>query len=261
MGKIILYIFLAGCCVIGCGCQEKQRKRRTASVEGITLKDVQPVGSGKTKPEVAIDVVTFEVPRENWTGSEDIFAELTTQPIRFLNQKALNANGITVGAGNNITWAKVAEQLNRLSATKAKTSKILLYDELTNDLAVTMISAKNVDYTNQKGQLSKLLLDNGVLSWRMQARSHIVQSGTAVLSVSAVFNYQFSMSLQRIAPKDMLEVNLKATAFEMAIRPGGFILLGPADNDAGLNTLGKSLFAGRDETVRLYLVLCVRVTN
>ncbi|MCD6395228.1 MAG: hypothetical protein J7M40_17220 [Planctomycetes bacterium] len=283
MGRILfLILVLASVCLVSfCGCQKAEQSPARASVDGIKLKDLEPVDPGNLPPQIRFRIFRFEV-HTDWISSlQQGFSQFDTTQLNFAQLPAFQANGFLVGFGTNEHMGGLSILLEKIQARRKETRNLLVYDDAGDDISVAMLnSKKEVSWKVADGKVSKDVFSPGRFSWMLKAAPVPDIRGVAQVRMLPVYRMGtdgFLTYLARMRSYTPFDFG----AFDVRMNPGDFVLLGSlgepeapakpaaddqpeaaeADKKPPDLTLNRLLFYPPEKpwAINLYLVLCTGV--
>ena len=288
MNRPFFYIVLiATTCLLGCLGQDASSD---VSIDGIKLSDITATDSTRLPPQIFFRMFVFEMPAENFTSINDIFKNLSTEPLRFVNEDTFRANGFNAAFGYNKMWDPAASRLRQLNAKRIMTKNIFIFDDDGHDIPVAGINnPQTMLYISKERIITTANLDNGQFTWRIKAKAIPQRRATAGVTIMPVFknNNQpgFTKLIEGAKPGEMV---FGSAGFGLNMSSEDFVLIGPSRYNIGQTTLCNTFFARiRDYVInepsqyqsggvtmtkpvtvkknapmiRLYMIVCVRVGN
>jgi hypothetical protein len=288
MNRPFFYIVLIATACLG-GCQEQQAGS-DVSIDGIKLSDLAAANSTRLPSQVFFRMFVFEMPAENFTSINDIFKNLSTDPLRFVNEGTFRANGFNAGFGYNKMWDTAADRLRQLNAKRVMTKNIFIFDDNGHDIAIAGTNNPHTMlYISKDRIITTANLNSGQFIWRIKAKVIPQRRGTAGVTIMPVFkdNYQPKLEklLEGVKPRETV---FGSAGFGLNMSNEDFILIGPARYNSEQVTLCNSFFARTGDyivnepsqhqsgdvtitkqitvkkdapMIRLYMIVCVRVGN
>lgn len=288
MNRPFFYIVLiATTCLLGCLGQDAGSD---VSIDGIKLSDITAVNSTRLPPQIFFRMFVYETPAENFTSLNDIFENLSTEPLRFVNEDTFRANGFNAAFGYNKMWDPAASRLRQLNAKRIMTKDIFIFDDDGHDIPVTgSNNPQTMLYISKERIITIANLDSGQFIWRIKAKAIPQRRGTAGVTIMPVFknNYQskFAKLFEGVKPGETV---FGSAGFGLNMSYEDFVLIGPSRYNTEQTTLCNSFFARiRDYVINepsqyqpgsvtmtkpvtvkknapmihLYMIVCVRVDN
>ena len=270
MKRAILRIIFAGALslgafALGIGCDEPQRRRSKVPLEGVKITDLIPATRTPVPPQIQFQILTYELPARNAPLLEGLFDELETKPLNFARRPAFSANGFSAGFGNSQIWGKVAERLDYASAVKRSMRSLIVFDDRGDEIIVApLYEEQSLFYANAAGHLTGTRLGNGRLLWNMRSWPHGQQRGVTEVEFQCLYRPQVQTAVGRLMGREKAgEIAFEFTNFNLRMSGGDFVILGPLGYNPDEITLSSLLFSspGPDAMVRVYMILCKRVSN
>lgn len=288
MNRPFFYIVLiATTCFLGC---LEQDTGSDVSIDGIKLSDITPANSTRLPPQIFFRMFVFEMPAENFTSINDIFENLSTEPLRFVNEDIFRANGFNAAFGYNKMWDPTASRLRRLNAKRIMTKNIFIFDDDGHDLAIGGTdNPQTMLYISKERIITVANLDVGQFIWRIKAKIIPQRRETAGVTIMPVFKSNNQPAFTKlIKGASSGEMVFGSAGFGLNMSGEDFILIGPSRYNIGQATLCNSFFARiRDyfvskpsqyesggvtmtkpvtvkknaPMIHLYMIVCVRVGN
>ena len=288
MNRPFFYIVLiATTCLLGCLGQDAHSD---VSIDGIKLSDITATDSTGLPPQIFFRMFVFEMPAENFTSINDIFKNLSTEPLRFVNKDTFRANGFNAAFGYNKMWDPAASRLRQLNAKRIMTKNIFIFDDDGHDIVIAGTNnPQTMLYISKERIITIANLDSGQFIWRIKAKIIPQRRGTAGVTIMPVFknNYQpkFTKLIEGVKPGETV---FGSAGFGLNMSNEDFILIGPGRYNSEQATLCNSFFARIGDYVidepsqhksgsvtvtkqitmkkdapiiRLYMIVCVRVGN
>lgn len=250
--------------------------------EQVKIRDLAPIDNN-TQPDsqrlktINFNVCIFEIPADEISSLDKIWPTLYTQPLRFNNPEAFNANSFRVGFGQIPMWNRVANALRSVDGIQAGTFSLLIPGGQSNDVAIAALSREQtVFYTSNKGTMEGAIFGRGRLGLRVQAEKMAGARGVCRVSVQPVFSPPERRQIPLLSAREKSgEYLFESAGFSLNISPGDFLLLGPEKYESGQTTLSSLLFSKPEgslffneldrkppelrEAVRLFLIVCTSI--
>jgi len=289
MNRPFFYIILivATTCLAGC---TEQNSKRAAPIDGIKLSDLAPANSMALPPEIFFQMFVFEMPAENFTSIKDIFKDLSTGPLRFVNKDTFRANGFEAGFGYNKMWDGIGRRLRELNARKVMTKNIFIFDDDAYDIPIAIANhPQTMIYIAKDRTITTADFTSGQFIWRIKAKAIAQRRATAGITIMPVFkNKGLGRFTKMIKNAPSGETVFGSAAFGLNISDEDFVLIGPSRYNKGQLTLCDSFFTRTRDyianepsqhqaggislnkpvtmkkeipMIRLYMIICVRVGN
>jgi hypothetical protein len=218
--------------------------------EGVKISDLAPAHSGKRPNDQSLktinfSVYVFELPAENISLLDEVWAMLHSWPIQFVDYSAFRANSFTVGIGEVETWRRVAESLDAAGAKKAPLVSLFLSDGQADDIAVAAIRREQtISYASAGAAMVRATVRPGRLALRIIARKISGSRGVCYVEVHPVFSPPLASAIPHLAARAKgVELPFVPAGFGLKMSPGNFILLGPEKYIGDKITLGGLLFS------------------
>jgi hypothetical protein len=290
MNRPFFYVALIAAITCLVGCQEKN-KGPVVPIDGIKLSDLSPANSTKLPPQIFFRMFVFEMPAENFTSLRDIFESLSTEPLRFVNEDTFKANGFEAAFGYNKMWDGIGSRLRELNARKVTTKNIFIFDDDGYDIPIgSADNRQTMLYIAKDRTITTTdLASGGQFTWRIKAHVIKQRRATAGITIMPVFKHKgqgrFAKMVEE-APSG--ETVFGSAAFGLNMSDEDFVLIGPSRYNRGQITLCNSFFVRTGDyiisepsqyqadgvtmnkpvtvkkeipTIRLYMIVCVRVDN
>lgn len=265
----VFQIAVLSCAVLvltGCNGREESN----ASLQGIKVGDLAPSLAGKRAADqlsktVNFAVHVFEIPAENISTLDDVWAMLSTKPLRFSDYDAFGGNLFSAGLGRVQMWDKISALLTASGARRVKVITLLLSIGQTDDFTITRLHNKqNISYVSSVGLTDDITVGPGTLVLRIKTEK--IPGSRGVCKVNAVpvllspMRSSVPQSATRIKSKDLV---FGSCGFKVKMRPGNFFFLGPTKYADQQATLGGLFFSqpGLRPSVKTFLFVCTGVNN
>lgn len=283
MGRILfLILVLASVCLVSfCGCQEADQTPARTSVDGIKLKDLEPVDHSTLPLQIRFRIFRFEVPTDRIATLQQGISQLDTTQLSFAQRQAFQANGFLAGFGTNEHMSGLSALLEKIQARRKETRNLLVYDDAGDDISITMLNSKEeVSWKLAGGKVAKDVFSHGRFSWMLKAAPVPDIRGVAQVRMLPVYRMgtdgfiTYLARMRSYAPFDF-------GAFDVRMNLGDFVLLSSsgqpdasgkpaagdqpeaseADTEPPDLTLNRLLFYPPEKpwAINLYLVLCTGV--
>lgn len=282
----VIFIF-AMLAITGCG---ESVKRPPLQRHSIKIGDIKPSFSTKKMPEIAYQIMTFEIPAENVSILEEMFGALSQKSLHFKDPHGFGANGFSVGFGHKSDWQPLGKKLRLARARKVEARSLIVFDDQGDDVQAGIIeSPGKYFYTHLNGSVSPQSLGPGYIAFRMKARPVADSRGLAFLSVQPLFSRGLDETISRLAGRKISgETVFDAASFNLKTGAGDFVLLSSTEPKEGLAMISELFFrVNRQITmrkpeltddiaidanisgtirkdvnmIRAYIILCTGVTN
>lgn len=257
MKQISAIITVCLFCCIGC------TPPKAPVWEGVKFKDLART---KHSPQSVLEsplqfnVYIFALPADNFADVKDVWAALSTKPLRFVSTDSFGENGFAAGVGTTTQWEPVAEKLREAESKTIKKTDLIMFGGNREDIALLKLEAeKNIFYRTQDDQINGATLGPGETTLRLAAVTLPDVRGVCTLTIEPMFR---NTAKPGNAAADANELVFAAATFSAKMSPGDFVLLGPARFSRQDMTLGSLFFSSPDtSTVQLYMIVCTGVSN
>ena len=192
------------------------------------------------------------MPAENFSLLNNAFNSLRKINLLFNDFHAFEANGFAAGFGRNQMWIPVADMLQQAQAKRISTNNLLIYDDKPHDIFVTeIIEEKTVFHTGTDKTVIGTSLSDGALAWRISAWHAPILKSVANVRVLPVFTHTFTTQIARITGIEQnQQLAFESSGFELKMRPGDFVLLGPRQYEKEQITLSNLIFITTGDFIR-----------
>jgi hypothetical protein len=283
MGRIVfLILVLASVCLVSfCGCQKAEQTPGRTSVDGIWLRDIEPVDHSNLPLQIRFRVFRFEVPTDRIATLQQDFSQFDTAQLSFAEQQAFQANGFLAGFGTDEHMGGISALLEKVQARRKETRNLLVFDDAGDDISSTMLNSKEeVSWKLAGGKVAKDVFSHGRFSWMLKAAPVPDIRGVAQVRMLPVYRMGADGFLTYLA-RMRSYTPFGFGAFDVRMNPGDFVLLGSlgepdasgkpavddqpeaaeADKQPLELTLNRLLFYPPEKAwaINLYLILCLGV--
>jgi len=252
---------------LSAGCRSNSRERIW---ENVKLGDLAPA-RGRNRPvqqglkTVNVVIYTFEIPADNSDALNAIWPLLYTEPIRFRDAQAFEANAFVLGFGQMRMWDAIADLLRTAGGRKVESSTLLFSGSRANDLVVAVFSRRQeIFYVPAGGSTQSLSAGPGKVVLRLTAEKIPDQRGVCKFRAVPVYSPPRLRPIPQLANREKsYEFVFESLGFEVTLSPGEFVLLGPEKYVRRGGTLQSLFFStGRPmPRVRTYLFVCTAVND
>lgn len=260
--QIIAYVALT-LALIGCG----QEKPKQPNIKGITLRDLTPINPTREETElinITLDILAFEIPLDNLYMLTQIWPNLNTDTISFVDTPGFAANDFALGSGQGWMWRHVSEIFEPAGAKRIASERLLMRKGQEDYFQVARLRKKgNIFYFNQSRAYQPVPVDNGILILKIAAEYIPHQRGICTINARPAFKPRGS-HLRRKGTQLLVEKHeFSSLGFSIVMSPGDFLLLGPAAFPQDANSIGQFFFipSRKKPTVRLYAILCTSIID
>lgn len=282
MIRVFQIVVFSCVCLLVTGCKIPEKNKPIW--EQVKISDIAPSDSNKqTGPKflntINFDVHIFEIPAENINKLDDIWKILYSQPLRFRDYKAFQANSFVVRFGQTPELNQMLDLLHAADGQKVITVKLLSADSQANDVIATRLnSQQDVLYVSRDGLTDKANVGPGLLCLRVRAQKTPGSRDMCSIIAEPAFSLLTSSPIPALAKRARRhEFIFAPLAFGLKMSPGDFILLGPERYISDQSTLGGLFFSEPkeslffDETtlklpepkpaVRILILVCTGIIN
>ena len=267
----VFQIVVFGCAaILLTGCNAPEKDKDEAIWEQVKIGDLAPSPNAKRPSSqllktINFKVYIFEIPAENISTLDDIWATLYTEPLRFNNSDAFKANSFLVGFGQVQMWDKIADLLRTAGGEKIETVSLLLPDGQANDLTIARLhNEQTIFHISTAGSMEGVTIGPGKLALRIKAEKIPGSRGVCNVVMLPVFSPPIKRAFSQSATREKsAEFPFTPAGFKLKMSPGDFVFLGPGKYISHQITLG-SLFFSRPKpkpVVRTYLIVCTRIID
>ena len=218
--------------------------------EDVKISDLAPAHNGKRPSDQSLKTINFgvyvfELPAENISLLDEVWAMLHSWPIQFVDYSGFRANSFSVGIGEIEIWSKIAESLDAAEAKKAPLVSLFLSDGQADDIAVAAIRREQtISYASAGAAMVGATVGPGRLALRIIARKVPGSRGVCYVEVHPVFSPPVASAIPHLAARaKAAELPFVPAGFALKMSPGDFILLGPKEYIGDKITLGGLLFS------------------
>ena len=271
MNRLFFYILLAGAVGWATGCGQERKQPPPPAIEGIKIRDLEPITPMQLPQQIHFRIYTFEVPAENIPLPKELFLGLIRKPLHFADYETFEANGFFTGFGQSGMWNEISARLARAGARSAGNSRLIVFDDKGDDVIFNTLAAEqNIFYTNSEGKLVGTSLGNGRLGWRIKAKPIAKLRGACEVKLEPVFKSQQSNYIARLLGREQdNEIVFDIAEFELTMSSGDFVLIGPSQYKPDDISLGSLFFTSRGDyslrknvpLIRLFLIACTQVSD
>lgn len=263
MRYLTVSIFVFTAMMAGCDDNVVPRVRQ-ASIDGLTLADLQPTVIEKPAPVMLFMVTTFLMDAERAASVRSCYEDLPQGAIRFLDKKAFEANGFFVSMGTGMQTGAVGRCLSQMGAEQFGQANLILDAGTEMPFSEVFIDAeRTLSYAADGGGSETVTLQYGNLGWTLTARPDPTTPGRVHTRIQPVFTPRGLLNwpgAERYARK--MEHRIEAGRFDVSLRDADFVVLGVIrDSFEEMTTLEQILFMqpGRKDKMLLYVIMCVKV--
>lgn len=245
------------------GCTEKQTSPKQPSIEGLTLEQLRADTDNELIPAFLFVITTFLVDQSQADDISVCYEKLLQRSIRFLDQRAFQANGFNASLGTGIQAGPLFECLTRMGAIRLGQTTLVVEPGAEIPFTQAPINQEQiVKYSAAGGELTSVSLQNGDIGWMLTARPdpesplHIHTRIQPVFTPRGLLNWP---GAQRYIQK--MSHRFEEGRLDVSLRDGDFIILAVKDAaNRDLAPLEQFLFlqSGAKSKLRLYVIMCVK---
>lgn len=239
--------------VILSGCTDPVQPPAGNSRTKIKLKDISPSTKQSLPPDINFQFITFQMPADEFPLLQQAFNSLRKTNFLFSDYFAFEANGFAAGFGRNQMWTPVASTLQQAETKRISTNNLIIYDDTPFDIFVSeILEEKTVFHSGADNSVIGTSLADGVLAWRISARHAPILKSVANVGIQPIFSSGFNSQISRLTGvKKTEQVVFEPMSFELKMRAGDFVLLGPGKYEKDELTLSSLFFITFGDFIRL----------
>lgn len=236
---------------IACGCQEPRANRSggDASIEGLTLADLQPHQSQQANSEfrLSISVLTYQLDVDSLDQLSRVYRVLSKRGIDYENKSAFNANGFSVGLGMHQKGGEVARALTEIGAAQTGHARVTIPTETHEAIFSVPVPPQSMTFPMSHRTRGGVTLGAGQLGWIFSAQKDPTAPGILAVQVEPAFWEQGLADLRLLSGEVPLQFKtFDVGRFYIKLQPGQFFVLGPAGAILRQQTLSQKLFTGSE---------------
>lgn len=243
--KFAIIILTASILVAGiAGCNEPKQAKQNTHAKTVRLSDIQPAQKPDKPTEMAITVLTYEIPEKNKKFVEQIYEELSKQYIKFPDLNVFQDNGFIAGFGMPKNWPVIADLLFLAHSSSTETNNLIFIDSSSSDIVTGATYEGQTFYLSKRRQQHELVkLPAGQLVWRVSARALPNRQGIGLAQIKAVHKEDVLPALTKLPGYENVgETPFNDIAVKLNITPGEFVIIGPDLKDSDRITLSEFFF-------------------
>ncbi len=245
--------------IIGCAGAQKS-KPDPVSVEGLTIEDIKPRLSAKSVKTVYMQLNIYEIARADFTKLDNIYEELMTEPLRFMNKQSFDKNGFKAGYGNFAMLNSLLEKLEQVGAHRRANNMLIFFDARGDDITARRITEpRTVFYTDKSGAFRGSDLEFGKLVFHIKAKPSEQVRGLAEVKIVPAYKPGSDGGIINPARAETGQVIFPSMATALNMGVGDFMLIGPQAVSDELN-LSNLFFTSQEmDIVYMYMFICTGV--
>ena len=205
-------------------------------------------------------VYLFEIDANEFNLISENLAELNDAEMKWAVPKVFTDNGFVIAAGKRNDWTELGAKLLLAQAKKTSTISLMLYEDISDDIAVSSLKEPNSVFCKvADNKFLNLKLGPGQSRLRVRISSVIGLLGVCRVDITPVFIPGRMKSDDRfIRNKLARETVFNGSALNFRIRPGQFVLIAPGNYEPEHRTLSGMFFSLKEPppTVRVMLLAC-----
>jgi len=205
-------------------------------------------------------VYLLEIDANEFGLISESLAELNEPEMKLTISKVFSDNGFVIAAGQRSDWVELGAKLLLAQARKTETISLLVYEGISNDIAVSSLKEPNSVFCKVgDNKFLNLKLGPGQNRLRLRISSVIGLLGVCRVDVMPIFMPGRMNNDDRfIRNKFAKETVFKGSALNFRIHPGQFVLIGSKNYEPEHRTLSSIFFSSKEPpyTVRLVLLAC-----
>jgi hypothetical protein len=265
----IMFVCFVMMLLVGCASKEKE-----ADTKGIKIGELSPKGkriSPKVMHATNIEVMCYELPADNISSMENIWQVLNAGTLRYNEPNSFTANGLRAAMGKFSEYQKVTAMITAANAKKQPTTSLLMGDNQPELLGITRIPNKtSISYIGRQGVIKQTDAGPGNAGLQIFTRQIVDLSAprgaetSQMVSINVVPAILASTEGAAPAIADRIRENdlrIYSAGFSAIIKPGEFIMLGPAEYKQDEATATGRFFTkqGPKPAIRFFLLVCVSI--
>ena len=250
----IVLVVLAGV-LTGCG-DDVRTEADTPKISEITNsmeEENRPVSAG-------FYVYFFEIDANEFDLISESLADLNDPDMKLTVPGVFSDNGFIIAAGQRSDWTELGAKLLLVQARKISTISLMLYENISDDIAVSSLKDANSVFCKvADNKFLNLKLGPGQSRLRLRISGLIGLLGVCRVDVTPVFVPGRMRSDDRFIRNKLAgETVFNGSALNFRIRPGQFVLIAPGDYEPQRRTLSGMFFSSKKPrpTVRVMLLAC-----
>jgi len=263
-------------CLAGCTSSGKERVWEQVKIGDLAL--VHSGGQPGVQPlrTMNFNLHIFEIPAENIGKLEDVWQSLYTQPLRFYNYPAFNANLFKVRFGKRYTWSGIRDTLAGAGGKRMGRFSLLLADGKPQDITITGLgNEQEVCYISSDGSREEPTVGPGILGLRIAAQKIASERGVCNVVACPVFSPPMPSAGLLAEQAKSHELKFTGAGFGLKMGLDDYVVLGPRkyiseqtmlpglffSNPAGTFFLDESKRKGpeRKSSVRVFVLVCTSI--
>ncbi len=271
MARLLQILFVCSVLTLPAGCENAPKK---ADTKGIKIGDLEPTGRrAQTKPlhTTNIEVIRYELPADNIASLESAWQALTPGTLRYNEPNGFAANGLRVAMGKFTAYGKLTDLLRAANATKRPPTSLLITDNQPGMLNITRMPDRQiVSFIDRQGKVRQTEVGPGIIGLQIFTRQ--INSFSAPSDI-----YTASLASVRVVPAILTstegtapaiaeqlsghDLRVYSAGFSAIMKPGEFIMVGPAEYKQDETTAAGRFFTRQDPkpTIRVLLLVCVSI--
>jgi hypothetical protein len=271
MVRLFQILFVCLVIMLPVGCANKQKE---ADTKGIKIGDLASTGR-RIQPKVLhttnIEVICYELPADNIASLEGVWKMLNPGTLRYNEPNSFAANGLRAAMGKFTEFQKLTAMLNAANAIKQPTTSLLMADNQPELVGISRIPNKtSISYIGRQGTIRQTETGPGSAGLQIFARQIIdltVPAGSEKSQMASIHVVPAILaSTEGAAPAiaDRLkehDLRIYSAGFSVIMKPGEFILLGPAEYKQDDITATSRFFTkqGPKPAIMVFLLVCVSI--
>ncbi|MDD5135205.1 MAG: hypothetical protein PHP01_07330 [Phycisphaerae bacterium] len=204
-----------------------------------------------------INIYLLQISSDKLTKLQNIIHQTTALPIEYSSSDAFWANGFAGCGGGKNDWRKINEFLSDSQFKTEKSVSLYAVENIAEDVIVTETSQPvSILYRSEPAAIAGIGLEAGRFALRLTAKPVIGLRGVYKLDIRPVYKVGGGKTGDTGG-----EFVFDAAAMNVQVRPGQFILLGPASTknlSNNMQTIGDLMFWPKksEKVITLYLIAC-----
>ena len=262
MKRCRLFLFLAIWTIAGCEIpQPNEPVSQTPAIEGLKISDLKDNSSPVNHETLMVfRVLTYTLVPDSIDRLQKVFGGLSRKEVRAANKGAFWANGFAIGVASFEKGAKVAQQLDRMGATRTGQARLMFPPDKAEALSrVPLRGSEIIHYAESGSSTVAMTPEQGFLGWVFSARPDPRFRGMALIKLFPAIWQPSIENIRRVMGKDAVDYQpIGAGGVLVRVEEGGVILLGPSRSVPDETTLDKGLFfvPGKRPKIQFFVIIC-----
>jgi hypothetical protein len=241
-----------------------QRPARTLPLQPqsqkLTLLDLKPTNASKAQPQIAFEIITFELPKAKVQEIGVALASFIPKGVRFRDESLFSKNGLFLFRGKSDERGQLTQQLRLLNAKRTMRTTLMTLDKTAELFPTNTFPVERYIFSVSYGdQSTAQAFLPGQIGWMITPALTLRRDAVEV-NIAPVYAPFEGASIRLAAGRNEYgETPFPQGQFNLTMQEGDFVILAPS-RAATQTSLDKMLFepSEKKDVIQLYVIVFIR---